>query len=105
MIECFFLSERQHYNLFPVFTFIRCQLSVKLVFVICASSKVFEEALDAVKFLGCLKKFGPAKNILGPVKGQSISERWEAQKACFCSKSVLDSYALWNSEKMKKTMM
>ena len=68
----------------------------------CAGTKVFEEALDAVKFLGCLKKFGPAKNILGPVKGQSISECWEAQKACFCSKSVLDSYALWNSEKMKK---
>ena len=35
--------------------------SVKLVFV---------PALNAVKFFGWLKKFGPAKNILGPVKGQ-----------------------------------
>ena len=34
----------------------------------CAGTKVFEEALNAVKFLGWLKKFGPAQNILGPVK-------------------------------------
>ena len=40
----------------------------------CASTKAFEEALNAVKFLGWLKKFGPAKNILGPVKGQGISK-------------------------------
>ena len=38
--------------------------SVKLVFVLA----VFEEALNAVKFLGWLKKFGLAQNILGPVK-------------------------------------
>ena len=56
-------------------------------------------------FWAVSKNLDQQKNILGPVKGQSISERWEAQKACFCSKSVLDSYALWNSEKMKKTMM
>ena len=31
---------------------------------------VFEEALNAVKFLGWPKKFGPAQNVLGPVKGQ-----------------------------------
>ena len=42
--------------------------SVKLVF--CGSTKVFEEALNAVKFLVWLKIFGPAQNILGPVKGQ-----------------------------------
>ena len=36
----------------------------------CASTKVLEEALNAVKFLGWLKIFGPAQNILGPVKGQ-----------------------------------
>ena len=42
----------------------------KIVF--CASTKVFEEALNAVKFLGWLKIFGPAQNILGPVKGQGI---------------------------------
>ena len=34
---------------------------------------VFEKALNAVKFLGLLKKFGQAQNILGPVKGQGIS--------------------------------
>jgi hypothetical protein len=45
--------------------------SVKLVF--CAGTKVFEEALNTVKFLGWLKKFGLAQNILGPVKGQSIN--------------------------------
>ena len=35
--------------------------------------KVFEEALNAVKFLCWFKKFGPARNILGPVKGQGIN--------------------------------
>ena len=38
----------------------------------CAGSKVFEKALNAVKFLGWLKTFGQAQNILGPVKGQGI---------------------------------
>ena len=38
----------------------------------CADTNVFEEALNAVKFLGWLKKFGEAQNILGPVKGQGI---------------------------------
>ena len=38
----------------------------------CAGTKVFEVALNAVKFLGWLKKFGLAQNILGPVKGQGI---------------------------------
>ena len=33
----------------------------------------FEEALNAVKFLGWLKKIGLAQNILGPVKGQGIN--------------------------------
>ena len=44
--------------------------SVKLFF--CAGTKIFEEALNAVKFLGWLKKFGPAQNSLRPVKGQGI---------------------------------
>ena len=35
--------------------------------------KFFEGALNAVKFLGWLKKLGPAQNILGPVKGQGIN--------------------------------
>ena len=38
----------------------------------CAGTQVFEEALNAVKFLGWLKKFGLAQNILGPLKGQGI---------------------------------
>ena len=38
----------------------------------CASTKGFEEALNTVKFLGWLKKFGPSQNILGPVKGQGL---------------------------------
>jgi hypothetical protein len=45
--------------------------SAKLVFV--PSQKFLEEALNAVKFLGWPKIFGPAQNILGPVKGQGIS--------------------------------
>ena len=43
----------------------------KMVF--CAVTKVFEEVLNAVKFLGWHKKIGVAQNILGPVKGQVIS--------------------------------
>ena len=45
--------------------------SVKFGF--CAGIKVFEEALNAVKFLGWLKKFGLAQNNLGPVKGQGLN--------------------------------
>ena len=45
--------------------------SVKLVF--CAGTKVLGDALNAVKFLGWLKKFGPAQNILRPVKGQGMT--------------------------------
>ena len=42
-----------------------------------AGTKVFEEALNAIKLLGWLKKFGPAQKILGPVKRQGISNKWE----------------------------
>ena len=49
--------------------------SVKLFF--CAGTKIFEEALNAVKFLGWFKKLGPAQNNLGPVKGQGISLKSE----------------------------
>ena len=38
----------------------------------CGDTKGFAEAINAVKFLGGLKNFGPAQNILGPVKGQGI---------------------------------
>jgi hypothetical protein len=55
----------------------------------CSGTKVFEEALNAVKFLGWLKKFGPAQNILGPVKGHGILVR---QYICgfFCKYSRLE---------------
>ena len=49
--------------------------SVKLVF--CAGTKVFEEALNEVKF-------GLAKNILGLVKGQGISFK-SLTKNSYCS--------------------
>ena len=34
---------------------------------------VFEESLNAIKFLDWFKTFGPAQNILGPVEGQGIT--------------------------------
>ena len=37
-------------------------------------TKGFEEALNTAKFLGWPKKFGPARNNLGPVKGQGIND-------------------------------
>ena len=43
--------------------------------VFCAGTKVFEEALKAVKFLGWLKILGPAQNILGPVKVKATVKR------------------------------
>ena len=56
-------------------TKILCQTKRQFAFSkigFCAGNKVFEEALNTVKFFGCLQKFGPAQNILGPVKGQGI---------------------------------
>ena len=56
-------------------TNILCQTKRWFVFSkirFCAGTKVIEEALNAVKFLGWHKIFGPAQNILRPVKGQGI---------------------------------
>ena len=64
-------------NFFVPVTNILCQTKRWFAFskiVFCAGTKVFEEALNAVKFLGWLKIFGPAQNILRPVKGQGINE-------------------------------
>ena len=68
---------RQTKNLFHIVavTNILCQTKIWFAFskiVFCAGTKLFEEALNAIKFSGWLKKFGPAQNILGPVKGQGI---------------------------------
>ena len=51
------------------------------------AQKVFEEALNAVKFLGWLKKFGPAQNIFRPVKGQGkgLFDSIESIFLCFLS--------------------
>ena len=38
-----------------------------------ATTKVFEDALNAGKFLGRVKKIGAEQNILGSVKGQGIN--------------------------------
>ena len=62
----------------------------------CAGTKVFEEALNAVKFLGWLKKFGPAQNILRPVKGQGIRINYQ-EKISFMN---LGFNAIGISEKM-----
>ena len=58
-----------------------------------AGTKVFEEALNAVKVLGWLKKFGPVQNILGPVKGQGISVVFDSVSNYF---SLLLSTVLWS---------
>jgi hypothetical protein len=46
----------------------------------CAGTKVFEEELNAVKFLGWLKKFGLAQNILEPVKGQGKNRHFRPSR-------------------------
>ena len=60
----------------------------------CAGTKVFEEALNAVKLLGWLKKFGLAQNILGPVKGQGISFLIQGTRtlACMGAQNCIDSH-------------
>ena len=44
----------------------------------CVISKADVWAINAVLFLVWPKKFGPAQNILGPVKGQSIKDAKES---------------------------
>ena len=40
-----------------------------------ASTKLLEEAINAVYFLGGLKKFGLSQNIMGHVKGQDTADK------------------------------
>ena len=71
----FFCARPKLYLHIVVVTNILCQTKRWFAFSkigFCAGTTVFEEALNAVKFLGWLKKFGPAQNILEPVKGQGI---------------------------------
>ena len=75
-VQIFCVGPKIYLHIVPV-TNILCQNKKWFAFSkigFCAGTKVFEEALNAVKFLGWLKKFGPAQNILGPVKGQGISK-------------------------------
>ena len=78
----FFVPDQKIYLHFVAVTNILCQTKRWFAFSkigFCASRKVFEEAQKSVKFLGRHKTFGPAQNILGPVKGQGInctSARW-----------------------------
>ena len=51
----------------------------------CAGTKVLEEALIAIKFLYWLKTFGPAQNILGPVKGQVVTFLFILSPSSGCS--------------------
>ena len=74
-VQSFCVGPKIYLHIVPV-TIIFCQTKKLFAFSkigFCASTKVFEEALNAVKFLGWLKKFGPVQNILGPVKGQGIT--------------------------------
>ena len=49
-------------------------ISIKQIwFLHCAATKVFEDALNAIKCLDWLKELGPAHNILEPVEGQGIT--------------------------------
>ena len=73
-VQIFCVVPKIYLHIVPV-TNILCQNKRWFAFSkigFCAGTRVFEEALNAVKFLDWLKKFGPAENILGPVKGQGI---------------------------------
>ena len=74
LVQILYARPKIHLHIVAV-TNILCQTNRWFAFskiVFCASTNVFEEALNAVKSLGWLKKFGQAQNILGPVKGQGI---------------------------------
>ena len=54
-------------------TKILCQTKILFAFSqigFCGDTKVFEEAINVVKFMGWLKKFGLTQNIFEPVKRQ-----------------------------------
>ena len=73
-VQFFCVGSKIYLHGLPV-TNILCQTKRGFAFSkagFCADTKVFDEALNAVKFLGWLKKFGRAQNILEPVKGQGI---------------------------------
>ena len=71
-VQFFYVRPKIHIHIVPV-TNILCQTKRWFAFSkigFCAGTKVFEEALNTMKFLEWLKTFGPAQNILRPIKGQ-----------------------------------
>ena len=83
LIQIFCARPKIYLHIVAV-TNILCQTKRWFAFskiVFCTCTKVFEEALNAVKFWGWFKKFGPAQNILEPVKGQGISDFHRLQKS------------------------
>ena len=57
-------------------------------------------ALNAVKFLGWLKKFGPAQKILGPVKGQGTS--LVIFFLVFVTHFLLRAQKMWEMQELKE---
>jgi hypothetical protein len=75
-VQTFCVGTKIYLHIVPV-TNILCHTKRLFAFSkigFCASTNFFEEALNAVKFLGWLKKFGLAQKMLGPVKGQGITD-------------------------------
>ena len=75
----FWASPKIYLHIVAV-TNILCQIKRWFAFSkigFCTSTKVFEEALNTVRFLSGHKIFGAAQNILGPVKGKRIRVKSE----------------------------
>ena len=71
----FWANPKIYLHIVPV-TNILCQTKrwfARSKIIFCGGTKVFEEALNAIKFLDWLKQFRPPENILGPVEGQGIN--------------------------------
>ena len=85
LVHIFFVRPKIYLHIVPV-TNILCQTKRWFAFSkigFCAGTKVFEEALNAVKFLSWLKKFGPAQNILVPV--DVVGRVKKIPKLCGCN--------------------
>ena len=78
-------------------------------FGFCVGTNVFEEALNAIKFLNWLQKFGPAQKCLGIVKGQGninskpdfktiltpLCTRNDFTRKSYCSSRMVDTNGHW----------
>ena len=101
LLQIFWASPKIYVHIVLV-TNILCQTKKWFAFskiVFCACTKVFEKVLNAVKFLGWLKRIGPAQNILGPLKGQVIrvSDRnYENETVCFLEELKAKINCFWD---------